>query len=139
MDELRGTVIVEGRQQVQASESEARRVFLLMKRLEGAPKQRKAPLAAVFRMLVLEKLSQKVAASRCGCAESLICRRVATLEKGFGMSLERLRSFASELLSLEDAAKGERRGKKSAGRQDDFEEAEDGEDEEDRGRDDVEA
>lgn len=103
------------------SEAEAGRVFLLMKRLEGAPKERKAPIASVFRLLVLNRLSQRETAARCGCAESLISVRVAAIEKGFGMSIERLRNFASELLSLESAAKGERAHKKKHGRPDAFE------------------
>ncbi len=120
---------------VAVSESEAARVFLLMKRLEGAPKQRKAPVAVVFRLLVLEGLSQRAVAARCRCANSLVCARVAAIERGFGMSIERLRNFASELLSLESAAKGERTRKKKQGRPDDFERPEAGEDEpEDGGR-----
>jgi len=96
-----------------AGEGEARRVFLLMQRLESGPKQRKASLGTVFRMVVLEGLSQRAAAARCGCVESLISARVVVIERAFGMSVERLRSFASALLSLEAAAKGERtRGKK---------------------------
>jgi len=39
--------------------SEGARLFVLMQRLESAPKQRKAALVTVFRLLVLEKLSQR--------------------------------------------------------------------------------
>ena len=122
--------------EVRAGELEAQRVFLLLKRLEGGPKQRKAPLATVFRLLVLGGLSQRAAAARCGCVESLMSARVAAIERAFGMAIERLRSFASELLSLEAAAKGERRRKKKFGPPDDFERpegaAEDSASEEDR-------
>jgi hypothetical protein len=52
------------------SEHEAQRVFLLMKRLEGAAKQRKAPLPTVFRLTVLEGHSQ---GKLPGCA--IACRR----------------------------------------------------------------
>lgn len=97
-------------------EGEARRVFLLMQRLESGPKQRKASLGTVFRMVVLEGLSQRAAAARCGCVESLISARVVVIERAFGMSVERLRSFASALLSLEAAAKGERTREKKFGR-----------------------
>jgi hypothetical protein len=119
--------------EVRVGELEAQRVFLLLKSLEGGPKERKAPLATVFRLLVLGGLSQRAAAARCGCVESLMSARVAAIEGAFGMAIERLRSFASELLSLEAAAKGERRRKKQLGRPDDLEHpegaAEDGEEE----------
>jgi hypothetical protein len=105
---------------IQVTEGEARTVFLLLKGLETGPKERKAPLGAVFRLLVLEGLSQRVAAGRCGCVDSLISARVATIESGFGMSIERLRNFASELREMETAVKGERRRKNSAGAPEDF-------------------
>jgi hypothetical protein len=74
----------------------------------------------VFRLLVLEGLSQRVVAGRCGCAESLTSARVVTIESAFGMNIERLRNFASELREMETAVKGERRRKKSAGAPEDF-------------------
>jgi len=111
-------------------EGEARRVFVLMQRLESGPKQRKASLGTVFRMVVLEGLSQRAAAARCGCVESLISARVVAIERAFGMSVERLRSFASALLSLESAAKGRRTREKEFGRPEMMES--DGDDEEQR-------
>ncbi|MCX6927145.1 MAG: hypothetical protein NT154_28655 [Verrucomicrobia bacterium] len=104
---------------IRVSEREAGRVFLLMQRLESRPKQRKASLGTVFRLLVLVGLSQRAMAARCGCVESLISARVVAIERTFGMSLDRLRNFASELLSLEAVAKGERTRKKKFGRPDD--------------------
>ena len=91
-----------------------------MQRLEDGPKLRKAPLYKVFRLVIRQGLSQRETATRCKCVESLISARVATIERVFGMSVERLRSFASELRSLESAAKGERTRKKKHGRPDDF-------------------
>ncbi len=105
---------------IQVGEPAAGKIFLLLKRLESGPKQRKASLATVFRLLVLEGLSQRAAAARCGCVESLISARVVAIERTFGMSIERLRDFASALVSLEAAAKGERTRKKKFGRPDDF-------------------
>ena len=105
---------------IQVTQGEARKVFLLLKHLESGAKERKAPLAAVFRLLVLEGLSQRLVAGRCGCAESLISARVVTIESGFGMSIGRLRNFASELREMETAVKGERRRKKSSGAPEDF-------------------
>jgi hypothetical protein len=98
--------------EIRVSEHEAKRVFLLMQRLESGLRQRKASLGTVFRLLVLEGVSQRAVAARCGCAKSLISRRVVAIERAFGMRLERLRSYASALLSLEAAAKGERTRKK---------------------------
>ena len=118
-------------------EGEARRVFVLMQRLESGPKQRKASLGTVFRLVVLEGLSQRAAAARCGCVESLVSARVVAIERAFGMSVERLRSFASALLSLEAAAKGERTREKKFGRPEMMES--DGDDEEQRFGDEGEA
>jgi hypothetical protein len=107
--------------EIRVGEHEAKRVFLLMQRLESGPKERKASLATVFRLLVLKGLSQRAVASRCGCVESLISARVATIESTFGLTIERLRNFASELVSLEAAAKGDRRRKRKSSLSDDFE------------------
>jgi hypothetical protein len=105
---------------IQVNEPEAGKVFLLLQRLESRPMQRKAPLGTVFRLLVLEGLSQRAAAARCGCVESLISARVVAIERTFGLSIERLRNFASELVNLEAAAKGARTRKKGLDRPDDF-------------------
>jgi len=133
---------VQARPDIQVNEPEAGKVFLLLKRLESRPKQRKASLGTVFRLLVLEGLSQRAAAARSGCVESLISARVAAIEKAFGMSIERLRDFASELVSLEAAAKGERTQKKEFDRPDDFDRPEgmasDGDDVAERGDEDEE-
>lgn len=43
------------------------------------------------------------------------------MESGFGMSISRLRNFASDLREMETAVKGERRRKRSAGALEDFE------------------
>jgi hypothetical protein len=103
---------------------EAARVFELMKLLEMEPTKHKAPLISVFRLLVLEGRTQRQAAARCKCVESLITARVATIEDRFKMSIERLRSYATALTELETAVKGDRRRKKSAGRPDDFDQPE---------------
>jgi hypothetical protein len=110
-------VVVAGRREAAApvSESEAQRVFVLMKRLEGTPKQLKAPLAAVFRLTVLDGHSQAETARLCGCVPALISRRVKTLESRFGMSIERLRSYASTILEMEASVKGDRVRKRKCG------------------------
>jgi hypothetical protein len=97
------------------SEAEARRVFVLLKRLESGPKQRKAALATVFRLLVLEGHSQGKAARLCDCAPALISRRVRTIESRFGISIEQLRNYASDILEMEASVKGDRYRKRRGG------------------------
>jgi len=90
-------------------------VFALMEQLEGRPKQRKAPLATVFRLTVLEGHSQGKTARLCGCVPALISRRVKTIESRFQMSIEQLRGFASSILEMEASVKGDRVRKKKRG------------------------
>jgi hypothetical protein len=97
------------------SESEAQRIFLLVRRLEGGPQQWKAPLGMVFRLTVLEGHSQAKAARLCGCVPALISRRVKTIESRFEMSIEQLRNFASTILEMEASVKGDRTRKKKRG------------------------
>jgi len=104
--------------------SEASRVFQLMKKLESDPGQRKAAPALVFRLVVLEGLNQKQAAARCKCVKSLITARVKSLENGFGMTIERLRAYATMLGEMEATVKGDRRRRKKQGRPDDFDQPE---------------
>jgi hypothetical protein len=92
-----------------AGVKEAARVFGLIKRLESEPRQRKAPLVTVFRLLVLEGRSQNAVALYCRCAKSLVSARVTTIEERLGMSIERLRSYASTLREMETSVKAERR------------------------------
>ena len=93
----------------------AERIFELMRRLEPDPKKKKAQLLTVFRITVLDGRTQREAATICECKESLVSRRVADLEERFEMSIEELRYYASRVLDLESAAKGERRKKKKHG------------------------
>lgn len=102
----------------------AGRIFELMRRLEPDPKKKKAQLLTVFRITVLDGKTQKEAAAICECKESLMSRRVADLEERFGMSIEKLRYYASRVLDLESAAKGERSRKKKQGARPDLDEAE---------------
>jgi hypothetical protein len=101
-------------------QGEASRIFRLMKLLESEPGQRKAAPALVFRLVVLEGLSQKQAAARCRCVKSLISARVQSLESRFGLTIERLRAYATMLGDLEATVRGDRRRRKTAGRPDDF-------------------
>ena len=97
--------------------TDALRVFGILTKLRSEPGHRKAPLATVFELTVLEQLSQKEAAKRCRprCAPSLICSRVKTLEARFEMSIEQLRNLASDLRELDSTVKGDRLRKKKSG------------------------
>jgi hypothetical protein len=98
---------LEPRAEVPITEEEAKRVFMLMKSLEGGRKQHKAPLPVVFRLTVLEGRSQAWVARDCECVPALISRRVKVIESRFGMPLERLRNFASVLAEMERSVKGD--------------------------------
>ena len=97
------------------SDNTAQRIFDLMRRLEPDPKKKKAQLLTVFRITVLDRRTQKEAATLCKCRESLMSRRVEDLEKEFGMSIEELRYYGSQVLDLESSVKGERNRKKALG------------------------
>lgn len=88
------------------SESEAARVFALMKSLEDGKLVRKAPLLRVFRLLVLDGLSQNAVARECGCSISLVSLRAKEIERRMNSSVTVLRTLASrvgELVSVEDS------------------------------------
>lgn len=77
------------------NDTEAQRVFALMKSLDAGPKKRKAPLDRVFRMLVLEGHSQEAVAQQCRCAKSLVSSRVDEIERTMGRSIADLRGVAT--------------------------------------------
>jgi hypothetical protein len=93
-----------------ASDSEAVRVFALMKSLDAGKGTRKAPLERVFRLLVLDGLSQEAAARRCQCSPGLISLRVADIERRMGRPVEQLRTLASRLGEM-DASRGDERAR----------------------------
>lgn len=97
-------------------ETEAHRVFKLLGVLRTEPKLRKAPLHTVFDFLILGGLTGQQAAQRCNCAPSLITARIKTLEDRFKMTMERLRNYATDLREFDGAVKGDRWGKKQAGK-----------------------
>jgi len=90
-----------------ASESEATRVFALMKSLDAGERTRKAPLDRVFRLLVLEGHSQETVAVKCQCSPGLVSLRVAEIERRMGRPVMELRALASQLgamnASVEDS------------------------------------
>jgi hypothetical protein len=82
-------------------ESEAARLFALMRSLDDGDLAQKASLARTFRLLVLEGQSQEQAARACGCAPSLVSRRVRMIESRMGMPIAQLRFYASRFVELE--------------------------------------
>jgi hypothetical protein len=91
------------------NQGEAQRVFALMQSLEDGPKLRKAPLAWVFRFLVMEGHSQKQAAVECGCAPSLISKRVKAIEEKMRSPIQRLRLLGRSLGDMERGNRSDRR------------------------------
>jgi hypothetical protein len=90
------------------TESEATRVFALMKQLDAGPAKRKAPLERVFRLLVLEGQTQEAVALECKCVPSLVSMRVTEIERKMGRRIEELRQLASNLGNMETAEKDPR-------------------------------
>ncbi len=86
------------------SDSEAMRVFALMKALDDGQRNRKAPLGRVFRLLVLEGLSQAATAKQCGCSPGLVSSRVAEIQRRMKRPVTELRALASRLGELDVAA-----------------------------------
>lgn len=91
-------------------ESEAERIFVLLTKLRAKPGTRKAHPATIFELTVLQGLSQKDAAARCrpACAPSLVTRRVQDIEREFGLTIEQLRDYASDIRERESAVKADR-------------------------------
>jgi hypothetical protein len=88
--------------------SEGQRVFALLRKLRDEAGTTKAPLATVFDLLVMEGITMRQAAERCGCSTSLIARRAAKLEKVFGLRVKALRNLATQMLELETSVKGDK-------------------------------
>jgi hypothetical protein len=85
------------------SDNEAVRVFALMKALDDGQRNRKAPLGRVFRLLVLEGLSQAATAKQCGCSPGLVSSRAAEIQRRMKRPVTELRALASRLGEMEVA------------------------------------
>ena len=97
------------------SENEAQRIFVILQRLRSKRARMLAPPYDVFVATVIEGLSQRAAAKRCGCSPALLNNRVGELEKEFGLSLKELQNYAKPLLDLETSVKGQRYARKRHG------------------------
>jgi hypothetical protein len=91
-----------------AGPREASRVFALMKMLGSGAK--KAPLDAVFRLLVLEGRSQDYAAKEFQCSKALLSLRVEEIEKRMKKTLCELRALASHLGEMAATVQNRRSG-----------------------------
>ena len=96
-------------------QSEAMRVFELLRKLRTEAGTEVAPLFDVFNYLVLDGLSQRETARRCGCSPALMSTRVATLEKRFERRIEELRALASDIREMGSTVKGDRYRRRSEG------------------------
>ncbi|MBI3871006.1 MAG: hypothetical protein HY299_20950 [Verrucomicrobia bacterium] len=96
---------------------EAQRVFGLFRKLSSDRRHRKAKLAEVFELTVLQGLSQREAARRCNprCVPGLISARVREIEQQFGRTIRSLRNFASEIREMETSVKGPRKPHRRGG------------------------
>ena len=79
------------------SETGAIQVFALLKALDGGDQKRKAPLGQVFRLLVLEGLTQVAVAEKCQCSPGLVSLRVTEIERRMKRPVTELRALASRL------------------------------------------
>jgi hypothetical protein len=94
---------------------EAVRIFAILQKLKSKAAGIKAPLCDVFVLTVLDGLTQRAAARKCGCSVGQMSKRVGELEKEFGLPLERLRAFASPILEMQTSVKGERKRERKPG------------------------
>jgi len=91
-----------------AGQREVSRVFALMKMLGSGAK--KAPLDAVFRLLVLEGRNQDYAAKEFQCSKALLSLRVEEIEKRMKKTLSELRALASHLGEMAATVQNRRTG-----------------------------
>lgn len=96
-------------------ESEATRIFVLLEKLRSKRAGMKAPLYDVFVATVLEGLSQRAAAKKCGCSPAQMSKRVRELVREFGLPLKQLQNYARPLLEMQTSVKGDRRRKRKPG------------------------
>ena len=87
------------------SESEAVKLFALMKSLNSEPSIRKATLEQVIQFLVLDNMTQAKAAVACKCSEATISARVKEIEKRMGKPIEQLRGIASRRYAMDSPEK----------------------------------
>ena len=109
-------------------EGECLRVFHLFGELLAMGTELVASPARVFELMVFRKLTKAETAVACKCAASLITRRVATIEGHFGLPMEKLCDFASDIKERQRTVRGDRYARKKRGAvRDELEQYDDGE------------
>ena len=96
-------------------EGEYLRVFHLFGELLAMGPDLVASPARVFDLMIFRKLTKAETAVACKCSASLITRRVAAIEGHFGMPMEKLQDFASDIKERQRTVKGDRYAKKKQG------------------------
>lgn len=96
-------------------QSEAARVFSMLKILSDGPKPRKAPLQFVFQSVVLDGHSQEWVAKECECSPALVSMQVTEIERRMQMSLEKLQALASCVAEMKANTAAARSEAKEAG------------------------
>lgn len=87
-------------QEKSLTESEAQRVFRLMRLLDDGKKKTKAPLSTVFRLYVFENYSRQKIARHCECVPGLITKQFKVIERIMKLPRQELRALASSLVEL---------------------------------------
>ncbi len=107
---LKSHLTIAFRKQDPVPDATAQQVFALLKELETAAerKYRKAPPVQVFRLYCLENLSAREVARRCGCAKSLIVKRLDQLRIRLGRHPSTLRQCSSYFEPMEAALTDDR-------------------------------
>lgn len=88
-------------QEKAVTESEAKRVFELMKLLDAGKRKTKAPLSKVFRLYVFENCSRERIARECDCVPSLITKQFQEIERIMKRPREELRALATPLAEMQ--------------------------------------
>jgi hypothetical protein len=98
--------------------NEAIKIIAILSKLRSERARQKAPLFDVFKLLVMDGMTQKQAARECKCSPGLMSLRVKQLEKRFGMKVNTLRNYTSDIQES-SVVKGDRFRKKKQGAQPD--------------------
>ena len=85
------------------NETEARRLFAIIRRFEDPPGTRLAPILKVFSLYFVKGLSRGEVAKRCNCVTSLITLRAKSIERALGSTRGALRTLAGHFERIEES------------------------------------
>jgi hypothetical protein len=89
--------------------------FLVLQRLKSKRANMKAPPYDVFMLIVVDRVSQREAAVKCGCSLGLIATRVQELERLFNLRIRELQAMGSTLVDMQTTVKGKGKRNKKPG------------------------